>query len=46
MVLKLGAWFELHGSESYVYARIGRREVLQTRQQPAWSTAVRNGRGR
>jgi hypothetical protein len=28
MILKFGGWFELECSESYMYARIGRREVL------------------
>lgn len=28
MVLKIGGWFELESCKSYVYARIGRREVI------------------
>jgi hypothetical protein len=45
MVLKFGGWFELECSESYAYARIGRREVFiqLAEHRRGYSTAVRLG---
>ncbi len=40
MVIKFGAWFELECRASYLYARVGRREVLHTTRPRARSAAV------
>ena len=43
MVLKFGGWFELESCGSYVYLRIGRREVFveRTGHGCVWSTSQR-----
>ena len=43
MVLRFGGWFELESCGSYVYLRIGRREVFveRTGRRYVWSTSER-----